>query len=142
MEIAIVLIVFAVLWNLQRARNGYRNVCAVSERARVNDELMQKFGEQRELVKRLQTTFQSTNQDDDARALWSLVEHWKQQAVKRLGEFDCAGALAHMTHAANQAQRLIDDRKSATPSISLVHVRAFLERQRLGVSLKTAPELF
>jgi hypothetical protein len=143
--ILLVLVAIAVqlYWNARRLRSGFANVRTVQNMHQVIEQTMVKFGEQRELLKELQTQFSSQNSDEDSRIKWSLVEHWKQESIKRLCDFDFAGALALMTHAVEQARRVLVDTQSASPSISVRHVRAFLERQRLGVSLKTASlELF
>lgn len=143
MKIAI-LLVLAVI-GLQLFRNGRRLRAGLVTMQEVRnkhvfiEQLMTKFGEQRELLKELHTSFHLAHRDEDNRTKWLVVEHWKQDAIKHLCDFDFAGALARMTHAVAQARRLISDCQSASPSISVVHVRAFLERQRLGMALKGAP---
>lgn len=143
MKIAILLVLVVIalqlFWNGRRVIAGCANVRNLQQKNAFAEQLMTKFGEQRELLKELHASFHLAYRDEDNRTKWLAVEHWKQDAVKHLCEFDFAGALARMTHAVEQAQRLIEDTQSTSPSISVGHVRAFLERQRLGVSLKGAP---
>lgn len=143
MKIAILLVLVVIaqqlFWNGRRLRAGLATVQEGQNKHAFIEQLMTKFGEQRELLKELHSSFHLAHRDQDSRTKWLIVEHWKQDAVKHLCDFDFAGALARMTHAVDQARRLISDCQSASPNISVVHVRAFLERQRLGLSLKGAP---
>lgn len=141
--IALVLLVIAqqLIWNLRRTRQAFLNVRAVSQRDKVINDVMKEFGDQRELLKELHVRYANINQRADSKTTWMVVEFWKDESVKRLCEFDFHSALALMKHAVKQAECLLIDCQSATPSVTANIVNAFLERQRLKVELKTAPQL-
>lgn len=143
LAIALVLLVIALqlIWNLRRARQGLLNVRALSQKDKLIDDTMKEFGEQRELLKALTVRYAQTNRRSDSQTTWLVVEFWKEESIKRLCEFDFHGALALMKHAVKQAECLLVDCQSATPSVTSNIVSAFLERQRLKVELKTAPQL-
>ncbi len=143
LAIALVLLVIAqqLIWNLRRTRQAFRSISALSQRDKVIDDVMKEFGEQRELLKELNVRYTQINQRSDSKTTWLVVEFWKDESVKRLCDFDFHSALALMKHAVKQAESLLLDCQSATPSVTANIVRAFLERQRLKVELKTAPQL-
>ena len=123
----LLVIALQLIWNVRRARQGFLNVCAVSHRDKVMDDIMREFGDQRELLKELAVRYDRTNQRADSKATWMVVDFWKQESIRRLCEFDFHSALALMKHAVKQAEDLLIDCQRATPSVTATIVSAFLD---------------